>query len=566
MAIKAFPTSQGYAGKVTGGRNGQIVFFTNLNDSGSGSFRDTVLIEGEKIVVPKVSGNIDLSIEVVIRALRSNMTILGGLAPFGGICLKGEKLRYDITDNHILRYIRSRRGDNDGEPINEDDSFEAKTGVTNMIIDHCSFSWGADETCTFYNAENITIQNSIISEGLNVSAKPQIGGNAFGGIIGGDNISFIQNFLAHLWLRAPSIADGSRIDLINNYTYNWGFRPANGGQLAQSNMYYNYYKEGPATIIGGSTVRNQICQPNAPNYGMWYLEGNELEGNAAITADNWLGMYFQSSSNQTADRITYNNGTPFSIPSGTYDPFLSISQVKSLLGSFGASVVRDSIDARLALEALNGTATFNGSVTGLPGIIDSPNDVGGYPDLTAIGEDYLTGVSPHFLPSWFLGKYGMSDAYNYTLAGDPIARPERFIRFSGTGQGVQLSQFGGSVDYENDLIYNVYEVLEWHRTGEINLLETIVYELTVTSIGGGTTNITTGNFAPSSSILLSASPNSGKRFVRWERLIGDTWILISSSNPFNLLMPSSDASVRAVFEDAPTNSGKKFFARKKRIL
>lgn len=573
MAIKAFPTAQGYARNVTGGRNGQVVFVTNLNDSGAGSLRDTLLIQGEKMVCFRTSGTIVLQSEVVIRQLRSNMTILGMVSNGKGICIAKNKLRYDLSTNHIIRYIRVRKGDDNGTPVQEDDALECRNASNNVIFDHCSFSWGTDETASIYQIENATIQNCIWSEGLNVSGKPQIGGNAFGGIVGGNNFSFLRNLTIHMWLRGPSIADGARIDMANNYTYNWGFRNVNGAQSAQVNIYYNYYKGGPATALGDATVRGHICQPNSPNYGSFYLEGNELEGNAAITANNWLGMHMQNSSNQAADREAARNkdingnSVPFSIPSGTYEPFLSITQTKSILNDVGCSFQRDSVDQRLVFEAQNGTSTYFGSVTGLPGIIDSQVDVGGFPDLSG-PEVTLDGPSPHFLPEWFTIKYGMSTSYDYTLAGTPITRPERFIIFGKADEGIQLSQYVGSVDYDNDLIYNVYEVLSFHVTGEINILEPkLTYTLTVSSTGNGTTNITTATATAGQSIALSAIPNSGYRYDKWERLIGATWTDLNALASFNFIMPSVNTSVRVSFVliDGPTVppvvTGDRFFAR-----
>src|SRR5690606_36311614 len=47
----------------------------------------------------------------------------------------------------------------------------------------------------------------------------------------------------------------------------------------------------------------------------------------------------------------------------------------------GASLYRDAVDERVVEETSNGTATYSGSVSGFPGIIDSQEDVGGYPVL-----------------------------------------------------------------------------------------------------------------------------------------------------------------------------------------
>ena len=46
-----------------------------------------------------------------------------------------------------------------------------------------------------------------------------------------------------------------------------------------------------------------------------------------------------------------------------------------ILESAGASLFRDATDTRIVHEIRTGTVTFSGSVTGIPGIIDSENDI-----------------------------------------------------------------------------------------------------------------------------------------------------------------------------------------------
>lgn len=80
----AFPGAEGHGRYVTGGRGGKIVHVTNLNDSGTGSFREAVK-SGNKIIVFDVAGVIALKSDLKFA---DNITILGQTAPSPGITLR----------------------------------------------------------------------------------------------------------------------------------------------------------------------------------------------------------------------------------------------------------------------------------------------------------------------------------------------------------------------------------------------------------------------------------------------------------------------------------------------
>ncbi len=150
----AFPGAEGHGRYVTGGRGGKIVHVTNLNDSGTGSFREAVKGSAKKIVVFDVAGVIPLNSDLTIGA---NTTIEGQTAPYPGITLRYRTLR--CANNIIMRFIRSRRGQerdvNDGADAIWD---RQKTGI---ILDHCSFSWSIDEVASFYDNNNFTMQTAV---------------------------------------------------------------------------------------------------------------------------------------------------------------------------------------------------------------------------------------------------------------------------------------------------------------------------------------------------------------------------------------------------------------------
>ena len=85
----AFPGAEGHGRYATGGRGVNIVHVTNLNDSGTGSFRSAVS-SGKRIVVFDVGGIIELKSDLTIK---DNITILGQTAPYPGITLRYRTVR-----------------------------------------------------------------------------------------------------------------------------------------------------------------------------------------------------------------------------------------------------------------------------------------------------------------------------------------------------------------------------------------------------------------------------------------------------------------------------------------
>ena len=384
----AFSGAEGYGRFASGGRGGQVLIVTNLNDSGPGSLRAATSATGPRTVVFAVSGTIQLL--STLRITQGNLTIAGQTAPGDGICLANYPLDPSNSQNVIIRFIRSRLGD---VAQLENDAFSCRY-ADNVIIDHCSFSWGIDETATAYINTNFTMQWCIVSESLRNSFHSK-GTHGYGGIWGGSGASFHHNLLAHHDSRNPRLSGaGSHglstelVDLRDNVIYNWGFNSCYGGEPVEStvpsrqNVLNNYYKYGPATTTG---VRSRILNPSAQaldgSYGLFHVAGNFVRGNPTTTADNWAGgVQGPSASALTAMRTD----TAFAVAPVTTQ---TATDAYPLILSHAGCVrpTRDAVDTRIISEVTNGTTTYLGSksINPPPGLIDSQTDVGGWPLLAS---------------------------------------------------------------------------------------------------------------------------------------------------------------------------------------
>ena len=388
----AFPTAEGYGKYSKGGRGGAVYEVTNLNDSGEGSFRAAVEAEGPRTVVFRVSGNVEL--ESPLRIKNPYITIAGQTAPGDGITVKNYPLSID-ADHVIVRYIRVRPGDVSGDDHDAISSRYKK----HIILDHISASWSIDEGISIYHADSITVQWSIISESL-YGSNHHKGTHGYGGIWGSNYSTYHHNLLAHHSSRNPRMASGSGYtDHRNNVIYNWGYNSLYGGEnqevrsdkfnFSEFNIVANYYKPGPATKTGEVSYR--IASPSyrdvKTDYGKWYVADNYLEGNPEVTANNWAGGVQPQGGIE--DIYHVKRQSPW--PSMPIEQHSAEEAYELVLKNAGAVLPkRDAIDLRILKEVRDGTATFEGKVyreenktnsSEKLGIIDSQNDVGGWPEL-----------------------------------------------------------------------------------------------------------------------------------------------------------------------------------------
>ncbi|WAC41619.1 T9SS type A sorting domain-containing protein [Pedobacter sp. SL55] len=392
--LAAFPSAQGFGKFAKLGRGGKVYTVTNLNDAGAGSFREAFnAYPGEPLtIVFAVGGTIELQSQIKVN--RSNFTIAGQTAPGDGICLKGNSFiingarAANLGGNHgniIIRYLRSRPGSTLSTGVY---GFDLEN-CHNVIVDHCSFSWANEECAAMYDMENITVQYSIASEGL-FNAGHAKGNRGYGGVWGGQYVSYHHNLFAHLNARSTRF-NGARahdvnalVDYRNNVIYNAGTRNAAAGgavnidnSFSRINLVNNYYKPGPATPSDYLFIEADYEPAEAKGVGEFHLSGNVMHGNSAKTADNWTAVSFDKipSASQSAAKslVPFAVAQPIAVQSAN-DAYLEV------LKNAGANLpIRDAVDKRVVSETATGTAYSVGITSGKRGIIDLPSEVGGWP-------------------------------------------------------------------------------------------------------------------------------------------------------------------------------------------
>lgn len=441
----AFPGAEGYARyAVTGGRGGKVIHVTNLKDSGTGSLRAALSQSGKRIIVFDVSGYIDLASDLVIK--NGDVTIAGQTAPEPGITLRYYTVQ-NKASNVIMRFIRIRRSQ--VKDVNEGADATWGRECKNIILDHCSFSWSIDETASYYDNRDFTMQWCSVSESLNNAGHGK-GAHGYGGIWGGKGASFHHNLIAHHNNRTPRINsaryawDGydtgkyantvvaERVDLRNCVIYNWGTgNGAYGNMGGYLNIVNNYYKAGPATKnktrVFQCSVDDGKNNIEKGTMGQFFISGNYM---ASVGKENydWSGVITDGSSDFTfTDAAGYYGtaGAKLSIKLGSevdadvVDASTTTHSAQEafdkVLSYVGASLYRDDVDARHAEEARTGTATFTGSVG--KGIVDMVNDPDATADATRPSFPEFTSVAR---PAGFdTDGDGMPDAWEKANGLDP---------------------------------------------------------------------------------------------------------------------------------------------------
>ena len=435
-SLLAFPGAEGFGKYTSGGRGGQVVYVTNLEDDADGTTKGSLRwamkqYPDEPLTVCfAVSGEIRLVKD--LRINRKNYTIAGQTAPGMGIVITHNKVNCGGSENFIIRNIRFRIGRND---VNGDIVTQNAFGAENCahyIIDHCEFGWSTEENMNTYDSHFITVQYCIVHEGLNDSGHPK-GARGYGCQWGGSPATYHHNLLVNNNKRSCRFNGAQSndyvvyLDYINNVVYNYGagsngcYGGENTAKLAEGeynglnsahecNFINNYYKPGPNTTSSEKLFfMSSYARSGATSWGpaQWYVSGNIMEGVDKVTNDNRQGVKPERSAEYPLDTLLVDTlirpKTPWwrwtkdSIY-GRYD-FDELAYAASTFETAEEAFVtvldtagcfpRDHVGLRLIKDTREGTYTYTGSKSKKKGIIDTEEDAEGfyaYPETTPLSD------------------------------------------------------------------------------------------------------------------------------------------------------------------------------------
>jgi pectate lyase len=383
----AFPGAQGWAAVTAGGRGGRIIRVTTLAADGPGSLREAVEAKGPRIVVFEVGGVIDLN-QKTLTVKEPFLTIAGQTAPSPGISLIRAGIDVDSHDV-VIQHLRVRPGDA-GAPKKsgwEEDAFSTVGAAYNVIVDHCTLTWGTDENMSASGkrfigdtpaswrantSHDVTFSNNIVANGLARATHYKIE-HSKGSLIhdNATNILIVGNLYAHNYERNPLFKGGVHGVIVNNMIFDPGQRALHYNLMAEE-WGAHPYQAGQMVAVGnvlraGQSTPDQLAFLEIGGAGDLEFYGKD---NVAVDRIGRPLPMFGSYTNTTA-RIVPLARAPF-WPAGL--EAIPASQVQtSVLRNAGARPWdRDVDDVLLIADIAEGRGE----------IINSQDDLHGYPQQT----------------------------------------------------------------------------------------------------------------------------------------------------------------------------------------
>jgi hypothetical protein len=339
---------------------------------------------GPRIVVFEVGGVIDLGGKT-LTIREPFLTIAGQTAPSPGVTfIKGG---LDIaTHDVVVRHIRVRPGEA-GFPKKSGHDFDSIStqGVSyNIIVDHCSLTWGTDENLSASGprfvgktpddwragtSRDITFSSNIVAESLARATHAKIE-HSKGSLIHDNitNILIVGNLYAHNYERNPLFKGGVRGVIANNLIFNPGQRALHYNLMAEEWAGHDF-QIGQMVAVGNVLRGGQDTPAGLPFLQIGGYGDLEFYGRDNLAVDRFgvkLPMFGRYTTSPA--RIIELSKPPL-WPEGL-KPMPSADVQRAVLADAGARPWdRDADDVRLIADVAEGRGR----------IVDSEQDLLGYP-------------------------------------------------------------------------------------------------------------------------------------------------------------------------------------------
>jgi subtilisin-like proprotein convertase family protein len=241
--------------------------------------------------------------------------------------------------------------------------------ASNVIADHISASWSANNLMSVLNSSNVTVQWSIMADSLYQTNNPV----GIGSLLrdGAGTLSFHHNLYADNYSGSPRLGDNLTLDFVNNVIYNWGVRSgltggtndfdySTSGCTNQLNYVCNYL------IAGPDTARFATNNYNITNIAFFGGGTNALAANWFFQTNNFIDGDTNHTLNgyNTGWGMFTNNYTRFgrafpAPPVPVDEAFIAYERVLDFAGVNLAQ--RDAVDTNIVTKVRYQTGTLTNS-------------------------------------------------------------------------------------------------------------------------------------------------------------------------------------------------------------
>jgi hypothetical protein len=394
----------GFGADTPGGQGGRVIKVTTLNRNGDGSLQAALAAKGARIVVFEVGGIIDWRKDEIVIG-EGRLTLAGETAPSPGITIIRGSLTVSAPDV-IIRHLRVRLGDGGDlkTPNWAADSMAAVgPNARRILFDHVSTSWSIDENLSVSGprvkngtASFVTLRNCIIAEALDKTTHPK-GPHSKGTLIHDfvHDVALVGNFYTHEFNRNPYCKPNSKAYMANNLIYDPGSAAMHFAYVPNEYTVIPDPMLPPELTAVGNVVR--LGASTQARLTSMFIGVGKLH-----QADNRLyerdGTQSWNGTDGNRARLVNNEVTlvdrPLLAPKD-FTPLPSAETEAFVLKNAGARPKdRDAIDQRLVQDYRDRKGR----------VIDSQDDVGGYPTVAATHRKLDVPHDPAAVEAW-LARY-----------------------------------------------------------------------------------------------------------------------------------------------------------------